>query len=88
MNKAIIAASALLAATMLSPGAARADGPCSGTAAYVNGHYVVQQTTPAGGIDSQCEILVTPSGLQLQNGGDREATDGVAAPHESQAHGS
>ena len=85
MNKIIIAAAALCAAAMLAPGA-RADGPCSGTASYVDGHYVVQQTTPAGGISSQCEILVTPDGIQLQNGGDREAPDGVAAQHESQGH--
>jgi hypothetical protein len=83
-----VAALALALVAALSPGRAMAQGayPCSGQASYENGHYVVSNVSPAGGVDSQCEILVTPGGMQVQNGGDTHAIDGVDATHESQGH--
>ncbi len=79
---------ALVTAAVVAPASAMARSayPCSGQASYVDGHYVVNNMTPAGGADSQCEILVEPSGLRVQNGGDRQNPDGVDATHESQGH--
>lgn len=80
---------ALAVAALLAPTPARAQPPypCSGHVSYTGGHYVVQDMAPAGGISSQCAILVTPGGMQLENGGDKQAFDGVDAPHESEGHG-
>ena len=77
------AAFALLAAAVVGSSHAMAQNPaqCSGTVHYVNGQYVVQNEAPADEGGSQCEVLVMPSGIALQNGGSTRAYDGVDAPH-------
>jgi hypothetical protein len=79
---------ALMVAALLFPGTGWAQGgtPCSGRASVVNGQVVVQDLTPAIGLDSQCEVLAMPGGLFVQDGGTTTAIDGIDGKHESIGH--
>jgi hypothetical protein len=61
--------------------------PCSGHAYIANGRVVVENLTPPAGVDSVCEVLATPTGVELLNGGNTHAPDGIDATHEGAGGG-
>lgn len=88
----IIAGGVVFTMTMtgaMVPGRAMAQQSqwCSGQASIVNGQIVTENVTPAGGVDSQCEVLITPGGMVVQNGGNTKANDGTDAKHEGAGGG-